>query len=97
MSENKLDKYMRHVHIIANDFGLSFQEASLRHEEEALRKQAGDVEPILRELFKKHNLVLVDVNEYGGKRFKVPKGRVVSYKWVANKLRKKWGCSDAKK
>ena len=46
MSENKLDKYMRHVHIIANDFGLSFQEASLRHEEEALRKQA-------KEIFKK--------------------------------------------
>jgi len=42
----------------------------------------------LDEIFALHTLILVDVYEYDGKKFRIPKKRIVSNKWLARVLNK---------
>lgn len=45
----------------------------------------------LRNIFEENNLVLVDIGEYKSiqdKELKIPKERIVSYKWLLKKLTK---------
>ena len=46
------------------------------------------IQEILISIFEKHKIVLADTDIYEGRKFSVPKGRIVSPKWLARVISK---------